>query len=256
MPQDIDEILEGKILIPSSPNQKWYKRVIIKEGVSDPVKIRLLGSMLRSLVSHGKRDRTVRRKAIEILNKTGSYVERKPDTHPFIIDNLGNVRHPISSDRVNKNLSLTKPIQHFHHTKRSGIPPHDYFGEIRAIQNWVQDNVRYVFDPREVEYFQTPRRTLKDKAGDCDDQAILMSSLLESIGYTTSICLTNPRGPGTPFSHAVCAVKLPREQTIRLGDGKQTTFSPEKWYLVETIQKRPFGWVPPKSTMFEYIKIK
>ena len=185
MPQDIDEILEGKILIPSSPNQKWYKRVIIKEGVSDPVKIRLLGSMLRSLVSHGKRDRTVRRKAIEILNKTGSYVERKPDTHPFIIDNLGNVRHPISSDRVNKNLSLTKPIQHFHHTKRSGIPPHDYFGEIRAIQNWVQDNVRYVFDPREVEYFQTPRRTLKDKAGDCDDQAILMSSLLESIGYTT-----------------------------------------------------------------------
>jgi hypothetical protein len=251
---NVDEVLDGDISIPTNPMQKWYKRVIIHDGVSDPRKLRLLGSMIKSMVAHGKRDRSIRKKAIDILKNTGEYVERVPDNHPFVIEN-GKPRHPTNEDKNNKNLKITAPIQHVHTKSKKGVAPHDYFGELRTIQKWVQDNVRYVFDPRDVEYFQTPRRTLIDRTGDCDDQAILTSSLLESIGYTTSVCLCNPRGKGTAVSHAVCAVKFPKEQKIKLG-GDEIKFKTDKWYLVETIQPRQFGWIPPKADKFIYVRIK
>lgn len=249
-----DDVIEGEVPIPTNPYKKWVKRVIIREGVSDPRKIELLSSMLRSMTAHGKRDRTIREQALDILKNYGSHIERVPDIHPFVIEG-GKPRHILPQDE-SKKLELTKPVKHFHQTVKKGVPPHDYFGEISAIQKWVQNNVRYVFDPRDVEYFQTPRRTLIDGAGDCDDQAILTTSLLESIGYTTAICLCNPRGSGSAYSHAVGAVKFPKAQKIRLGDGKEAVFGTDKWYIVETIQKRPFGWVPPKADRFHYIKIK
>jgi hypothetical protein len=252
---NVDDIIDGEVPLPTNPRQKWYKRVIISSGVSDPRKIELLGSMLKSMVAHGKRDRSIRKKAVDIMKNYGEHIERIPDNHPFIIDEkTGKARHPMSGDK-GKDLKITPPVQHTHSKRKKGVAPHDYFGEMRAIQKWVQDNIRYIFDPRDVEYFQTPRRTMIDGAGDCDDLSILTSSLLESIGYTTSICLCNPRGKGTAVSHAMCAVKFPREQKIKLG-GNEIKFRTDKWYLVETIQPRQFGWIPPKADKFIYVKIK
>lgn len=255
---DIDGIIDGdgNFPIPANPDKKWVKRVVIRSGVSDPRKIELLSSLIKQMVSHGKRDRSIRKRALDILRNYGSHIEKVPDNHPFIIDpKTGKPRHPTPQD-AGKKLMMTKPVKHFHQTIKKGVAPHDYYGEMRAIQSWVQNNVRYAFDPRDVEYFQTPRRTLKDLAGDCDDQAILTSSLLESIGYTTSVALCNPKGPGTPYSHAVSAVKFPKNQKVKLGDGKKVNFTTDKWYVIETIQKRPFGWAPKKADMWYYIKIK
>lgn len=255
---DIDGIIDGdgNFPIPANPDKKWVKRVVIRSGVSDPRKIELLSSLIKQMVSHGKRDRSIRKRALDILRNYGSHIEKVPDNHPFIIDSkTGKPRHPTPQD-AGKKLMMTKPVKHFHQTIKKGVAPHDYYGEMRAVQSWVQNNVRYAFDPRDVEYFQTPRRTLKDLAGDCDDQAILTSSLLESIGYTTSVALCNPKGPGTPYSHAVSAVKFPKNQKVKLGDGKKVNFTTDKWYVIETIQKRPFGWAPKKADMWYYIKIK
>lgn len=55
--------------------------------------------------------------------------------------------------------------------------------EVRALHEFVRDRIRYVRDPRAVETLQAPERTLQIKAGDCDDKAILLAALLESIGH-------------------------------------------------------------------------
>ncbi len=51
-----------------------------------------------------------------------------------------------------------------------------------AIFLWVRDKIKYVNDPP-GEYFQPAVETLEVGAGDCDDQAILLSSMLGSIGF-------------------------------------------------------------------------
>lgn len=57
--------------------------------------------------------------------------------------------------------------------------------ELRALQNFVRDRVRYVRDVRGVETLQTPVRTLELGSGDCDDKAVLLATMLESIGFKT-----------------------------------------------------------------------
>lgn len=55
-----------------------------------------------------------------------------------------------------------------------------------AIGRWVQTHVRYVNEP--VETFQSPIRTLTWRAGDCDDHAGLVCTLLESIAIASQLC--------------------------------------------------------------------
>ena len=64
-----------------------------------------------------------------------------------------------------------------------GIRSKDFPAEVRAIYDWVTDNIRFVKDPRGVETVATPQKTLELGAGDCDDQAVLICSLLESVGH-------------------------------------------------------------------------
>lgn len=58
-------------------------------------------------------------------------------------------------------------------------PAKNRFCQAVAIARWVQLNIRYVNEP--VETFQSPVRTLTLRAGDCDDHAELVNTLLESI---------------------------------------------------------------------------
>jgi hypothetical protein len=54
-----------------------------------------------------------------------------------------------------------------------------------AIGEWVQQRIAYV---REFpERFQTPPRTVKDGAGDCDDHTTLIGSLAESLGIPVEV---------------------------------------------------------------------
>ncbi|MCL0095050.1 hypothetical protein M1O52_00650 [Dehalococcoidia bacterium] len=51
-----------------------------------------------------------------------------------------------------------------------------------AIFLWVRDNIEYINDPP-GEHFQPAVATLEVRAGDCDDQAILLAAMLGSIGF-------------------------------------------------------------------------
>ena len=47
---------------------------------------------------------------------------------------------------------------------------------------WVRDHIAYINDPV-GDYFQPSAKTLEVGAGDCDDQSILLASMLGSIGF-------------------------------------------------------------------------
>ncbi|HHH27492.1 MAG TPA: hypothetical protein ENK57_03955, partial [Polyangiaceae bacterium] len=63
------------------------------------------------------------------------------------------------------------------------VPERDRWAEAVVIFNFVRSRVRYTSDTYQVDTYQTGRRTLQLRAGDCDDYAILLSGLLLSIGH-------------------------------------------------------------------------
>lgn len=66
-----------------------------------------------------------------------------------------------------------------------GLPSKNFDAELVTVYNWVDREIRFVRDIRGVETLQTPEKTLEIGQGDCDDHAILMSALLESLGFST-----------------------------------------------------------------------
>jgi transglutaminase-like putative cysteine protease len=66
-----------------------------------------------------------------------------------------------------------------------GIPNKDYEGEAARLLDWVRANIRYVRDTTQVELLHYPQTILETGTGDCDDMAILLSSLLETVGHPT-----------------------------------------------------------------------
>lgn len=65
-----------------------------------------------------------------------------------------------------------------------GLRQKDFVGEARKLLEFVRDEIRYVKDIDQVETLHDPVTLLQIGAGDCDDKAILLASLLLSIGHT------------------------------------------------------------------------
>ena len=51
----------------------------------------------------------------------------------------------------------------------------------QAFCDWINSEITY--EPDSGEYWKLPRETLEQKTGDCEDQAILLCSLLRAVGY-------------------------------------------------------------------------
>ena len=117
-----------------------------------------------------------------------------------------------------------------------GIDQKDYLGQASKLFSFVQSGVQYVRDPVGVEYVKTPLKTLHDRTGDCDDQAVLFSALARAIGFTTRLkaIKSDPRWPGE-FSHVFSQVNIP-------GRG---------WVTSDTIvPTATLGWEAPKQRQF------
>ncbi len=62
----------------------------------------------------------------------------------------------------------------------------------RAILGFVSNEIHYVSDPGDgMEYAKDPINTLIAGGGDCEDQTLLLCSLLESVGLKTYIAFTD-----------------------------------------------------------------
>lgn len=62
--------------------------------------------------------------------------------------------------------------------------------QVCDLFDYVEDNIEYVSDPSGFDYMAKPSDTLTAGAGDCDDHALLLAALIESIGGTPRIYLT------------------------------------------------------------------
>jgi transglutaminase-like putative cysteine protease len=87
-----------------------------------------------------------------------------------------------------------------------GLPSYDYRGEVNRLQNFVRDSIRYVQDVDGVETLRTPLVTLDYEAGDCDDKATLLCTLLATIGHQCQFIAIGFEE--NTFSHVMAAARL------------------------------------------------
>ena len=125
-----------------------------------------------------------------------------------------------------KQVARMKAIEIY---KMYRVPPRAYLREAQALQMWIQNAVRYVRDPEGVELVQTPEVTLKLGTGDCDDQSTLLAAMLIATGHTAQFVALGMNG--LPLSHVLVETKIG-----------------EKWTALETIIRKPLGWLPANIT--------
>lgn len=117
-------------------------------------------------------------------------------------------------------------------------PAKDYTCEAAALQQYVQRTIRYTRDVNNVETIKFPAQTLQMGTGDCDDMAVLLATLAESVGFATRFAAVGLSGQG--FSHVLAQLMIP-------GQG---------WVSAEVIPtdssntQAPLGWYPPEGTTF------
>ena len=77
-----------------------------------------------------------------------------------------------------------------------------------AIALWSAENLHYVSDPRGLEYVAPPEETLRTLSGDCDDFAVLLTSMYLSVGLRAAVALIDTNNDGVA-DHAASLVELP-----------------------------------------------
>lgn len=132
--------------------------------------------------------------------------------------------------------AIRDPSQHIRETALAIVGDSGFVDQVRRLQGFVQDSIRYIADPPDVELVQTPQYTLQQRAGDCDDQATLLASLLMATGHPAQFIAVGMQGQ--PLSHVLV-------QTL-IG---------QKWVSAETIIKKPLGWNPPGVTSHYILKV-
>ena len=106
-------------------------------------------------------------------------------------------------------------------------PQKNDYAEIEAIFHLVQQGIRYCKDIHQVETLSTPPMTLAQRLGDCDDQATLLATLLETIGYPTRFVIAAYQFPGV-YEHVYIQVYCGHE-----------------WLDLDPTEQHGIGWAPP-----------
>ncbi len=119
-----------------------------------------------------------------------------------------------------------KAIQIF---RERDVRPKDRPGEVSALFDWVQRNVRYTRDIFRVELLHSARRMLELRAGDCDDMTIVLGAMLVSTGHPVRLILAGFR-PERPhsYSHVYPEVNVAG-----------------RWVPIDASTERPIGFEPP-----------
>lgn len=113
------------------------------------------------------------------------------------------------------------------------VPVRDWKKEAVACFNWVRDKIRYTLDPYDVELFQSASRSISEGIGDCDDQSIVLCSLLQSIGIPVRLRVIGLKG-SRQFSHIYVLAGLPPD-------------APSEWLPLDPARPEDPGWELPKE---------
>lgn len=86
----------------------------------------------------------------------------------------------------------------------------DKKGQVAVLAQHVKDKLTYVSDPAGSEYVVSPLRLIAQiketgsAYGDCDDHALLLNSLLSSVGIQTRFLGVKLNG-STKYNHVICS---------------------------------------------------
>lgn len=100
-----------------------------------------------------------------------------------------------------------------------GIDADSEAWKIWQINYWVANNISYVSDPRGHEYFAYADETLVTKAGDCDDFAVLLSSMYESVGLDAAVANIDT-DDDKQIDHMTCVVYYSKDSDSFIGEEK------------------------------------
>ncbi|AIY90474.1 TPA_asm: hypothetical protein GacPV1_gp13 [Geoglobus acetivorans pleomorphic virus 1] len=116
-----------------------------------------------------------------------------------------------------------------------------------GFYEWVEANIKYREDTKDPypgnEYWQSPYETIKDRAGDCEDMAILECAYYRYFGYEAYIAAVNTE-LNIP-DHAICIVKIksPTEFLPVLGKVDYYKIGDEYYLLVDNAYSDDFGYL-------------
>ena len=121
------------------------------------------------------------------------------------------------------------------------VTERDQAAEAKKIFKFVRNNIRYVKDPYALETIFSPDKILgleknstgewllKGRmSGDCDCMCCVVASMFQTIGLPTRFVAIKTPTDTKNFSHVYVETKINN-----------------KWYAVDTIVKKPFGWSYP-----------
>jgi hypothetical protein len=143
----------------------------------------------------------------------------------------------IATIRMMENLTagpegVGSPVVHFAVRQAVRGTVRDDASEIEAWFAWVKHHIQFRGEAEET--LQSPEVTVKLRAGDCDDMAMLLAAGLKSLGYETAFkVIATPESEGE-YAHVYAVV-----------EDKKT----KKWVPLDpTVQESYPGWEAPDST--------
>ena len=123
--------------------------------------------------------------------------------------------------------------------KANNVKPREHRKAAEALLKFVQTRIFYVNEPGER--LQDPVYTLRVGYGDCDDMAMVLAALCESLRLPWRFVISGRRGnrivrwvEGTPYREAQWS-----HIYLAIGD---RPFAPKKWWFAEPTLKKPLGW--------------
>ncbi len=107
-----------------------------------------------------------------------------------------------------------------------GLSAMDYEQVFEAMLRFVRENVMFVRDPTKTDVMFDPVHTLDLGYGDCEDNGIVLASLLESIGLPTRLVIISKFGP--VWDHAYIQAGYPPD-------------NPTEWVALDSTIPGPAG---------------
>lgn len=117
--------------------------------------------------------------------------------------------------------------------KKWCTPEKNWNAEAVQIFDSVRENIRYTRDTYNKDLFQHPLRTFEFGGGDCDDYAIVLASMLQSVGYPVKLRVIQTVD-SHDWNHIYTLVGLPPQ-------------SPKKWMSLDASVDKPAGWQAPRA---------
>lgn len=126
--------------------------------------------------------------------------------------------------------------------QKAGAPSKDHRAQWAALLAWTQRNIYYVNE--RDERFQSPQYTLTERHGDCDDCAVVLAALGDSLRLPWRFVISGKDKSGNLVVYVENTGPIPQNVNwthiyVQVGG---PPFKPQWWTFAEPTLSVPLGW--------------